>query len=246
MGRKITYIKEITKEYFRKLSYTSIMTESIMVEDEFLDIIQDGLQDKIKIGTEIILENPVGSKTIWVVAGVNHDSTNGTVDLISKYLVQANDKYDYSGVYGNTNIYKFSDLRSWLNDTYIKGFSKEIQNNLKPIETVTDSNGELFTTIDKVKIPSMTEVGIGTNNISFIPENKEGEKYPLFDKGTSKTTNKKRIKHEKDKDNPHWWWTRTRYNVNQNMVCVVSSIGGCTGRDSWTHSNGGIIPIIRF
>lgn len=245
MGRKVSYIKDLTKEYVKKLNHISIISKPFILENEFIELVNNGLQNKLEIGTKVILQNAIGTDTNWVVADVNHDGINGTVDLVAEHLLQSKDNPIHLESYGNSNIYQFSDIRTWLNEVFIEGFTEEIKRLLKPIEVITEIYGSPNTTIDKVKLPSMTELGITSHNVSLLPEVDEGSMYPIFDKGISNVSNKKRIKCGRDEETTEWWWTRTKFKKDSHTVCVIGQNGGFTTRDTWT-SPGGVIPIIRF
>lgn len=234
----------MTKEYIKKLNHISTISKPFILENEFIELVNNGLQNKLEIGTRISLQN-IYTETNWIVADVNHDGCNGTVDLVAEQLLQSKDNPIHLEPYGTSNIYQFSEIRAWLNGIYIEGFTEDVKRLLKPIEVVTEIYGRRDITIDKIKLPSMSEVGITSRNVSLLPELDEGSVYPIFDKGISNVSNKKRIRYGKDEDTSEWWWTRTKFKKDSHTVCVIGQNGGFTTRDTWTNP-GGVIPIIRF
>ena len=144
------------------------------------------------------MSNSVTACQEWRVIDVNHDNTNGTVDLVSKYAI-ADGSTDYS-FRNSKNGYKDSDddvnwinrndvyqngyAREWLNNALLNGFSGDIKNAMRTMDVECmqwncyDGNTRDFAQSmhlqDKVKIPSLTESGFdsGLRSSRFTGVNK--------------------------------------------------------------------------
>lgn len=141
-----------------KMSYT---------EDEFIDVVNNGYAGQLPLNAVINLTNARCGQ--YKVIGTNHDDTENTVDIMS--MTQLNNMYFHSSTSGN--VYKDSAMRTWLVDTFFYMFSADIQNLSKTMNVSTYTGN----TSDKVKLPSLTE--IGGNYFSFYAGN-EGNRYPVF------------------------------------------------------------------
>ena len=126
-------------------------TKMEFTEAEFLSVIADGNQSKMKIGALITLSNQYCDT--YEVIGTNHDSTSGTVDIMSHTQV-GNQVFNSS-----SQVYSSSNIRTWINSTYFDAFSSNIQNAAKTMSVVTNTSSGNSTTSDKVKLLSMTEIG---------------------------------------------------------------------------------------
>ena len=136
---------------------------------------------KDDIGKTVYINNTLIYCQEWRVADVNHDSTNGTVDLWPKYVldpISRTGSTTYSTIFMSENNKNYLDsyVRSNLNKIY-NGFDDTIKNAML-VQTFT-SDG--VTVNDKMECPSVDEVGCNflTENgrYSFEPE---GSIYPLF------------------------------------------------------------------
>ena len=108
----------------------------------------------------------------WRIADINRDGTSGTVDLWPKYVLHCDDTdkspYMYYFAYDEDETYEYSPLRTVLNNYIYNGFTSDVQNAMKTQSFVSDgSNRTLY---DKVKCPSVNELGYGNSSA----------KYPLF------------------------------------------------------------------
>lgn len=219
---------------------------SRITENDFLKIISAGMQHKLKIGTEVKIPNRYGITDIWVVADVNHDNTEKTVDLISKDLLQdyTSTAYDVgNGGWGSSHNYNTSTIRGWLNYVFITGFSGQIRTKLKPMVVETDVNNEIVTTNDKVKLLSATEIGID-NTFYSLPLNNEGSLYPIFINGNDNDAKDRRIKIS-SKGVGGSWWCRTKYLGIPKNICYICENGNYRCAEC-NDGYKGIVTTIRF
>ena len=221
-----------------------LLKKDKLTEEEFLKVVNAGLQDKLNLRTEVTLPNSRGTTDVWVVADTNHDNTNGTVDLISKNLICDSTKIAYDENFGPSQIYRSSLLRRWLTGAYINGFSTDVQNVLKTMDVVTDENGDIVTTRDKIKLLSMNEVGFNSSYWDYISTTAEGTIYPIFEIGDVDSARAKRVKYGAD-GSINWYWTRSRYTGSSSDVCGVDS-SGSYGIGYYTFTTGGVVAAIRF
>ena len=99
------------------------------------------------IGRMVRLTNSEADTDEWIIANVNHDGTEGAVDLFPAKVLKTDMQFDTT-----SQLYSLSDLRSWLNDDLYHGFATEVQNAI--VDQQILSNGEILE--DKVKCPSLT------------------------------------------------------------------------------------------
>lgn len=114
------------------------------------------------IGKIIFLENKETVCNEWIIAGVDNDGAY----LIPRCVISLE-----GGIrFGDTNRYKDSELRSWLNNEFYNGFSDIIKPSIKT--DFVETNGEMLGS--KVKCLSVYELG-------FIIRGGFGIDYPLFE-----------------------------------------------------------------
>lgn len=165
-----------------------------------------------------IPNSQTSSYQYWQIADFNHDGTSGTVDLIQVNNV-VSIQFDSS-----SQIYSNSSVRTWLNGTYLSGFSTNVQNALKTMAVVTDGS---LTTNDKVKLLSATEAN---KSASFVP-NGEGTKYPVS------------IGWKSGAD-INYYWLRSRNLDYSGDTCLIRTSGAVF---SYYHNyKYGVVPVIRF
>ena len=170
------------------------------------------------IGKTVYLSNSAADCQEWRIADVNHDGTYGTVDLFPKYVLQ-----NSSRVFANAfRYYKESLLRTWLNEDFYNGFTDEIKSAMK----VQNFPSNRETLSDKVKCPSLNEVGLGMDNDGSIDE---GLIYPIF--GTSiirnnVAANTLSIYTRADTGHAGDYWTRSycKYNYDVSGAWVVGML----------------------
>lgn len=225
----------------------SLLNRSRLTEDEFLLIVKSGYQSKLRLTTEITLGNSINPINTWIVAGVNHDHTINTVDLVSAYAIgQTKDLYtENDGAYGPSQCYENSTVRKWLNTEFIFGFSKNVRDCLRPMVVETTVGNETVVHNDKVKLLSMNELGLNNNHSEFIPPNKEGVMYPIFSHGDSNYANKERVKITLNNYICGQYLTRTSHKGVDNLCCTINYIGKfhyCRH----DFKNASVVPVIRF
>ena len=226
----------------------TLLTKTSLTEEEFLKIVNAGKQSSLKLNTRVTLSNSNGKSNLWLVAGINHDGTTDTVDLIAKNMIQNNLTDASIGKLESRQPYKETVIYSWLNNTYITGFSTNIKNCLKFMEVDTDIDGTIVTTQDKIKLLSMNELGFDTATATNMPTTLEGTMYPIFESGNDDSANTKRIKCKWDGVTPHKYYVRTRINhPTSGSIRYIDSDGSYNSTDqSWGFYNHGIVPVIRF
>lgn len=205
------------------------------------------------LGRSVYLSNSIAPNQEWVIAGVNHDNTSGTVDLISRYtLLQNTTTYSSTG----TSYYDDSTLRKYLNDTIYNSFADKIKTAMSQITTSYYRSNEWKTLQEHIKIPSLYELGFNDQNSTIRPYHQlEGNKYPIFDTGYDGAveTNYNIIKYI-DVDNQFSaFYTRTmyiytndsRYPMMSNIYYVSPWRSAC-GENKVSETSLNALGIIRF
>lgn len=133
----------------------------------------------------------------------------------------------------SNNDYKNSDIRSYLNGTFLNLFDNDIKNAIKqvkiPYQNGTGSGGSVASGANglscKIFLLSGYEVGFSTSDNSYFP--RDGAKLSYFSSGTSSSANNKRIANYNG--SAARWWLRSPSTVNTNLVWLVNSNGGYGG-----------------
>ena len=198
------------------------------------------------IGKTVYLSNSVITCQEWIIADVNHDSTSGTVDLISKTTL-TNDKTQFNI---NGLIYKSSTLDTYLESTVYNGFSASIKNALNNM-SVPSYTGSSYDYDDSTKVvtsiierhviaPSLIEVGdvvVIANNNALI----EGNIYPIF--GSAVINNSKSVFNDPN-GTARTYWTRTAVINTYSDIWCKNTYGTQFGSDS--DNNWYVVARIRF
>ena len=207
------------------------------------------------------LSNSVSNCQEWRIAGINHDNTSGTIDLISKYAVKTN-------IAWNSTAFINSNVRKWLNGDMLGGFDSSIRDIMKYIKY----DGSSSTTYkadsmqDKIKCPSIYELGFNTGGIGqYYPP--LGSPYPVFDivgpryEGSSfMNDNKSAVftvpggSTDASKNTLRMIATRNRQHVNDDTYVAYVNLNGSISADLYityldfyyASDNIGIAAIIRF
>ena len=176
----------------------------------------------------------------WQIADVNHDNTDGTVDLVSKYILI---DYTYTDVtYANSRVRRLLNDSSY--DCIYDGFSSTIKNAIAQ-QAVYSYYSTIY---DMVKCPSINELGCNwTAGGHSICGPAEGTIYPLFG-NTQRYPNPNAIrKLDANSSEGSVYWTRSRNNTYTNIVCCIQSAGAGLGDYNGDYiKEYGVIGIIRF
>ena len=231
----------------------ALLAKSSLTESEFLQIVNAGKQASMTTGVIITLPNSLGTTNQWEVADVNHDDTTGTVDLVSKNLIQDSAYTICGGPIGGTNVnptYQDSTIRNWLTNTYITGFSTNIKNALKTMDVrIQDMDYDMSTLQDKIKMVSVQEIGLDDDctdeDIDVWKD--EGTIYPIFTYGTSTEANNKRIRNKKDGTAGAYFTRSGFHSTSSSGVSYGVLSDGSYARSAWhTETRYGILLAIRF
>lgn len=195
-------------------------------EEYTLKILSGGLT-KHDIGKGVYLSNTETNVDTWVVANVSEDG----VDLFPIFTLG-------DMKFGDTNIYKDSHIRKWLNCELLNGFSEDVRNAMKMQSF--ESNGEILK--DKVKCPSIDEMGLIYDTRCALHE---GTIYPIFDGSFTDETNPL-SKYITTNRSGVYYWTRSRFVGHGCRVWYVYSDGHYYyGYRSYGYSLGAV-ACIRF
>lgn len=134
----------------------------------------------------------------------------------------------------SNNDYKNSDIRSYLNGTFLNLFDNDIKNAIKqvkiPYQNGTGSGGSVASGANglscKIFLLSGYEVGFSTSDSSYFP--RDGAKLSYFSSGTGSAANNKRIANYNGSATD--WWLRSPLTGSTSDVWVVFSSGNC---DDW-------------
>ena len=195
----------------------------IATEANFIKFLDCGIYDSKYIGYKVQLSNSVDyNNGIWIIADVNHDSTNtgqsNCYDLISQDCF-------YSTKFGSNRNWRNSTPRTWLNNTFYPGFSNDFKPHI--LNPKYNSQGTWYTD-DHVILPSFIEVN-GTTGTSSTYYDSEGTPYPIFTDNASR------------KKQGLGWWTRSRHIGSSSYVWYAS---GSMDYGSYSYSFY-LAPILR-
>ena len=216
-------------------------TKDSFTQAEFLSVVRAGDADKMHVGALIYLDNEYCDT--YEVIGVNHDNTNGTVDIMSHYSLHLME-------FGSSPNYEKSSVREWLLTEYLSAFPSKVQNCMNTMRVVyynakgSSSSAKWIYLPDKVKLLSCTELsGISVSNYDFVSE---GTAYEAFGTPVSwRTASPQRYRNHATVGSYYSIWTRTDSNNSGNYykMFVKSSGQGDKGSCSSTRC---ILPVMRF
>ena len=169
----------------------------------------------------------------WRIADINHDNTSGTVDLFPKYVLENNRRAFVSNDQIGTDtcaVYSYSLLRKWLNNDFYNGFADSIKASIKIQEIISSPIGLLSETLhDKVKCPSVTEVGIEYGSYTSV----EGKVYPIFGSIQNGGNGNLLSAYNTVSGNDAAYWTRSTFSHYKNSdISVIAGKTGCIGSGS--------------
>lgn len=188
------------------------------------------------IGDIIKLDNLYSNE--YMVIDINHDNTRNTIDIISTKQV-------YNMEFGNSGEYASSNVREWLNTTYLKAFtSAKIRKLFKAMEVKCITNDKIgYIVNDKVKIPSIIELNYREKEYSYRYQSEdydtEGNRYDIFtkdniwiDKGIHGNANS--------------YWLRTSNDNVANYGNFIVTSKGTISDKSAPYIKHGVVPILRL
>ena len=190
----------------------------------------------------------------WRIADINQKGSANTVDLFSRYTL-TNDRIRFDTV--SPGSYENSYLRTWLNSTIYNGFSDNIKNAIadSPIRSrgasgvmINEQRCEII--YDKVKAPSLQEVGCGADANAFDwSYYGTGIIYPIFG-SSQKGGGNSLAAYTSPKGAAMGYWTRDcrNYNGAYNAAIVTSSFANQRWMDSgdYYHADASAVGVIRF
>ena len=198
----------------------------------------------VKLGTKavgsVLKLNLNGSPKNFIVvhqgkpSSLYDDSCDGTWVLMQD--IHSTRQWD-----GSNNDYKNSDIRSWLNGTFLNLFDANIREAIKqvkiPYHNGTGSSGSVASGANglscKIFLLSGYELGWTKSDNSYFPQ--DGAKLDYFTAGTGSAANNKRIaKYNGSATN---WWTRSPYTNYSSYVWIVYS-GGHYNRWDYNYTYG--------
>ena len=201
----------------------------------------------VKLGTKavgsVLKLNLNGSPKNFIVvhqgkpSSLYDDSCDGTWLLMQ-------DIYSTRQWDGSNNDYKNSDIRSWLNGTFLNLFDANIREAIKqvkiPYHNGTGSSGSVASGANglscKIFLLSGYELGWTKSDSSYFPQ--DGAKLDYFTAGTGSAANQKRIaKYNGSATN---WWTRSPNTNYSSDVWYVDSDGDCSS--GWYDDTSGVRP----
>lgn len=197
----------------------------VLTEAEFLEILNKGIYTYNLLGHQVALSNSQatsGTNLNYMIVDLNHDSNQlNTYDLMAVDTVAQR-------AFGNSNYWRNSGIRTWLNGTYISGFSASIQSHI--INMRYNSNGTIYTD-DKIIMPSITEI-TGDKYDSSYTKN-EGTLYPVVPAYIRKYTN-----------SSYQWMTRT---CDSGAVYLwgINNLGSLWVNGNSYNTSNCVVPLFR-
>ena len=162
-------IKSIIPEEINITDKTIVSRDTLTLSD-IKYILNNNLVSELLLNKKVLIPNSNSETSVWTIIGINHDGTNNTIDLRSEISAIQPMIFDNS-----TSIYENSSIRKYLNEEFYNGFSEEVKSMIQTMKV--KSNGKILE--DKVKLLSMTELGLDDYNREFILKN-EGNPYPVI------------------------------------------------------------------
>lgn len=134
---------------------------------------------------------------------------------------------------GNINKYESSDIHTYLNNTFLNLFERNIRDAIKQVKIPYRKNGGSGGTDQsganglsaKIFLLSGYEVGWTTSDYSYFPV--DGAKLSYFESGTGTSANNKRIANLNG--SAAYWWLRSPYTYDTGSVWYVFTGGDYGG-----------------
>ena len=172
--------------------YDSFNLDKEITKVDPIKALTSGEITKDYIGRTVYLSNSATSCQEWIIIDTNHDGTNGTVDLFSKYILNDTEKektygtmtassvaFDSGNPYYNdyaTTHENVGTLKYHLNQIVYNGFGTNLKNAMSIIHIPSEPNRAIDVYI---KPPSLRELGF--KSVSPHDALDTGVVYPYFD-----------------------------------------------------------------
>ena len=227
-----------------------ILSRNWLYTDEFIHCLKKSAITKDHIGktVDIWSASSRAEYRTYVIADVNHDGKENTVDLVSLDPIVKFIQFDSSD--RNVN-YSQSSIRQYLNGEYYNGLIDAVKERLVPFKiyrNASSGNGEWEFVEEKDYVRPLTCTEVGFKEYSHLDDNKDpsrgckyekGSLYPIFTDDASRVKyidyNGKRMQRE--------YWLMTEYDLSKDVM-GVSEFGGYGAYRST--SNLGVVTVMRF
>lgn len=163
-------------------------------------------QEYFNVGDEKTFKINNNDYTVQIY-GFNHDdlaNSNGKANITFGFKNVLNYTYPINFENPNNGGWSCSDVRTHLNKKFYETFPNELRSVIKEVNKVSDTGNRdantLYTTTDKIFIPSVEEVGYDVANKDIVVFG-QGSKYEIFNK-----TTREKINFENRSVS---WWTRS-------------------------------------
>ena len=187
-------------------------------------------------GDRINVTLTTGEEVVFDVAGVN--TYSGCLDFIAHDCLLQTKQHHTSNT--NANGWSASDLKKWLNETFLTYLPDDLQSVItaKPVITSIGSQStSLQTTECKIWIPTEYEL-FGKIAYAASTEAANHAQYPIF------TDNNSRIKHLGANGDPTYWWEASPRVGDSTYFCYVDSSG--SAYNAAASSSYGVAPGFRI
>lgn len=202
----------ITRRYDSRSEW-SILSQCLADDPNYLSV-GDCITDKLKDGREFTVE----------VVALSPYSPNTAVfvfrDCICDYRMNDNDT--------NAGGWRDSLIRRWLGTEFFELLPNDLQDVIKSRTIRQKQNGEIISSVDRLWLPSYTEVFGGK-----MESDVDDVQFEWF------KNRKNRIKLNAD-DSPAPWWERSPYYHYSGHFCLVSTNG--SANDSGAYYSRGVAP----
>ena len=176
----------------KSLVYSSFNLDKELTKVDPVEALNSGKITKDDIGKTVYLSNSKITCQEWRIADVDHDGMIGSVDLVSKYLLDKEiAKWSYWTPYEEKNNQTLSESPYNLYFNYVdEGFSTEVYSYMRYMDIQWHDNKYESSTDSyrkRIKLPSATELGFAkcekiyvTDHYGYFRYWSDGNIYPLF------------------------------------------------------------------
>lgn len=228
-----------------------ILARDWIYSTEFIYCLERNVITEEHIGKTIDIWSSACDYRTYIIADVNHDGVENTVDVIAVDPVVKFRQFDSSDQNKN---YSQSGIRQFLNNDYYNGLDDTVKKRLAPftiyrndiINKDENGNSKFVEEKDYVRLLTCTEVGF--EEYSHLDENDDPDVGCKYDKGTLYpifSDNNSRLKYIDfgDRKMPREYWLMTPYDASTDVM-GVSEFGGY-GAYRPTN-NLGVVTVMRF